>query len=138
MRFVIILFVSGFGLTMAKAEYVMLTKDGAPATAEHASLAEPALPITKPHRRTRRSPAPAPVLAGFGDQVSLSFAVRQIVPARYHVVFAGTVDPTVAIDWKGGKPWRATLADALKPLGLAVSVAGPTVAIGAPLTPPAD
>ena len=68
-------------------------------------------------------------MAGFGDQVPLSFAVRQIVPARFQVAFGETVDSDTPVDWKGGKPWRPTLSDAVRPLGLTVSVVGATVKI---------
>ena len=85
-------------------------------------------PRPKPHPKVRPS-APDPALAGFGDRVPLSFAVRQIVPARFQVAFGEAVDRDAPVDWKGGKPWRPTLSEALRPLGLAVSVVGPTVTI---------
>ena len=66
-------------------------------------------------------------MAGFGDQVPLSFAVRQIVPARFQVAFGEAVNSNAPVDWKGGKPWRPTLSDAVRPLGLTVSVVGATV-----------
>ena len=78
---------------------------------------------------TLRRPAPQPVVAGFGDQVPLSFAVRQIVPARFQVAFGEAVNSNAPVDWKGGKPWRPTLSDAVRPLGLTVSVVGATVTI---------
>ena len=62
-------------------------------------------------------------------EVPLSFAVRQIVPARFQVAFGETVNRDAPVDWKGGKPWRPTLSDAIRPLGLTVSVAGATVTI---------
>jgi len=68
-------------------------------------------------------------VAGFGDQVPLSFAVRQIVPARFQVVFGESVNSDAPVGWKGGKPWRPTLSDAVRPLGLIVSVVGATVTI---------
>ena len=66
----------------------------------------------------------------------LSFAVRQIVPAPYQVVFAESVDKAIPVDWKGGKPWRAALSDAIRPLGLTVSVAGAAVTIQTAKSPP--
>jgi hypothetical protein len=59
----------------------------------------------------------------------LTFAVRQIVPGNFQVAYADGVDEDAPVDWKGGEPWRATLADAVRPLGLAVTVAGPKVTI---------
>ena len=59
----------------------------------------------------------------------MSFAVRQIVPARFQVAFGEAVNSDALVDWKGGKPWRATLSDAVRPLGLTISVVGATVTI---------
>ena len=82
-----------------------------------------------------RPPAPDPALAGFGDQIPLRFAVRQIVPARFQVAFGETVDSDTPVDWKGGKAWRPTLSDALRPLGLTASVVGAAVTIEPVPTP---
>ena len=75
--------------------------------------------------------APEPALSGFGDRVPLTFAVRQIVPAHFQVAYADAVQKDAPVDWKGGEPWRATLADAVRPLGLVVTVSGPKVTIAA-------
>ena len=40
-----------------------------------------------------------------------------------------TVQKDAPVNWKGGEPWRATLADAVRPLGLVVTVSGPKVTI---------
>jgi hypothetical protein len=74
-------------------------------------------------------------VAGFGDQVPLSFAIRQIVPARFQVAFGEAVKSDAPVNWKGGKPWRPTLSDAVRPLGLTVSGVGAKVTIQ-PATPP--
>jgi hypothetical protein len=128
MRFVIFLLLSGVALTGAKAEFVMLP----PPDANTPELASPGHAIAhqaKAHTKSRRPPSPEPALTGFGAQVPLSFAMRQIVPARFHVVFDSAVDKDAPVDWKGGEPWRPTLAAALKPLGLTGSVAGRTLTI---------
>jgi hypothetical protein len=112
----------------------------APARAEFVMLSPPAQNGGAP-RPVRIAPRPKlahpaePVLAGFGAQVPLRFAVRQIVPSSYEVAYGDAVDRDALVDWKGGKPWRATLADAVSPLGLTVSVVGSTVAILAPGAP---
>jgi hypothetical protein len=120
----------------------------APANAEFAIVAPPTKetsanpappspaqtsPQPKPHPKL---PTPDPALTGFGDRIPLSFAVRQIVPAGFQVAFGETVDRDAPVDWKAGKPWRATLADAVRPLGLAVSMAGATVIIQPAASPP--
>jgi len=112
-------------VTSANAEFVMVSQPAAeidardPASAPAANLRPKSL-----------SPTPRqPVVAGFGDQVPLSFAVRQIVPARFQVAFGEAVNSNAPVDWKGGKPWRPTLSDAVRPLGLTISVVGATVTI---------
>ena len=116
-------------VTSANAEFLMVSPpapeidagDPAPAPAEN--------PRPKSQSPTLRRSAPEPVVAGFGDQVPLSFAVRQIIPTRFQVAFGGTVNSDAPVDWKGGKPWRPTLSDVLRPLGLTVSVVGATITI---------
>jgi len=129
MRFTCFILATLGVMTSANAEFVMVS----PPTAE--TGANPAPPSTasirsgpKPHPKIR-PPAPDPALTGFGDKVPLGFAVRQIVPARFQVALGETVNPDASVDWKGGKPWRPTLAEAIRPLGLTVSVLGATVAI---------
>ena len=116
-------------VTSANAEFVMVSQPAAEIDARDPAPAPAANPRPKSLSPTLRRPAPQPVVAGFGDQVPLSFAVRQIVPARFQVAFGETVDSDTPVDWKGGKPWRPTLSDAVRPLGLTVSVVGATVKI---------
>ena len=116
-------------VTPANAEFVMVSQPAAETDAGDPAPAPAANPGPKSPSPTLRRPAPQPVVAGFGDQVPLSFAVRQIVPARFQVAFGETVDSDTPVDWKGGKPWRPTLSDAVRPLGLTVSVVGATVKI---------
>ena len=66
---------------------------------------------------------------GFGDQIPLSFAVRQIVPARFQVVFSKEVDRERRVDWRGCKPWQTALLESIKPFGLTIDVHGLTVTI---------
>ncbi|MGA8584766.1 MAG: hypothetical protein WB715_13180 [Roseiarcus sp.] len=122
----LILAIAGL-VTSANAEFVMVSQPAAEIDARDPTPAANLRP--KSTSRTLRRPAPQPVVAGFGDQVPLSFAVRQIVPARFQVAFGETVDSDTPVDWKGGKPWRPTLSDAVRPLGLTVSVVGATVKI---------
>ena len=113
--------------TPSNAEFVMVSPPAPEADAKLAPhTSAPMRP--RPHPKLR-PPAPDPALVGFGDRVPLRFAVRQIVPDRFQVAFGKTVDRDARVDWKGGKPWRPTLSDALRPLGLAVSVVGAAVTI---------
>jgi hypothetical protein len=113
----------------AQAEFLMLSIPDASATQDAGTPA--------PHPKLKRRPpkthlsASEPALSGFGDQVPLTFAVRQIVPANFQVAYADTVKKDATVNWKGGEPWRATLADAVRPLGLVVTVNGPKVTIAA-------
>ena len=116
-------------VTSANAEFVMVSQPAAEIDARDPAPAPAANPRPKSLSPTLRRPAPQPVVAGFGDQVPLSFAVRQIVPARFQVAFGEAVNSNAPVDWKGGKPWRPTLSDAVRPLGLTVSVVGATVTI---------
>ncbi|MGC1407579.1 MAG: hypothetical protein WA864_01375 [Acetobacteraceae bacterium] len=68
------------------------------------------------------SPAPSKprfkTADGFGDQVPLSFACRQIIPPAVKVTLGPGADPKALVDWKGGDTWNHVLRDAVKPLGL--------------------
>lgn len=70
-----------------------------------------------------------PAAQGFGQQVPLAFAVRQIVPARIKVTFGPGVDRDAAVDWTGGRPWDEALRAAVRPLGLRVAVGWGAVSI---------
>jgi hypothetical protein len=92
--------------------------------------AAPAIRPHKPQTHVLRAPQHLP-LQGFGHQIPLTFAVRQIVPAHFQVAFADAVQKDAEVDWKGGDSWRATLAKAVRPLGLVITVNGPKVTIAA-------
>jgi len=70
-----------------------------------------------------------PIAHGFGHEVPLSFAVRQIVPSRLHVAYANQVNPSALVSWKGGQPWNVVLVHAVQPLGYRVWVSSSTVHI---------
>jgi hypothetical protein len=58
------------------------------------------------------------VAEGFGDQVPLRFAIRQIVPRTVKVTYGPGADPDAAVDWRGGQRWNWVLYRAVRPLGL--------------------
>ena len=76
-------------------------------------------------------PPKTPHFRVLATRIPLTFAVRQIVPAHFQVAFADAVQKDAAVDWKGGNSWRATLANAVRPLGLVITVNGPKVTIAA-------
>ena len=92
--------------------------------------AAPAIRPHKPQTNVLRAPQDPP-LQGFGHRIPLTFAVRQIVPAYFQVAFADAVQKDAPVDWKGGHSWRETLAEAVRPLGLVITVRGPKVTIAA-------
>lgn len=67
-----------------------------------------AQPLVAPAPRARPTVS---IAHGYGNDVPLSFAARQIVPTRVSVGFGPGVDPTRAVTWHGGRPWPQVLAD---------------------------
>ena len=63
------------------------------------------------------------VASGFGHEVPLRFAVRQLLPKNWRVRYGRGVDPDRPVSWEGGRPWDFVLRDAVKPLGLQASAA---------------
>ena len=74
-----------------------------------------------PARRTTISLA-GPIAQGFGQQVPLAFAMRQIVPPGVKTSFGPGVNQAALVDWSGGRPWIEVLRAAVQPLGLHVTV----------------
>lgn len=69
-------------------------------------------------RAAPRGPG-SPLAYGFGRQVPLAFALRQIVPKGVAVGFADDLDPeAVVVDWNGGRPWPDVLRSMLRQPGL--------------------
>jgi hypothetical protein len=84
--------------------------------------AEGADPPPRPVARWR-----PPVAAGFGQDVPLEFAVRQITPRWVHVSYGDTVDRQARVTWKGGRAWNQVLGGVLAPLGLHMRMSGRTL-----------
>lgn len=83
-----------------------------------------------------RSPAPPPAraarpatLQGYGTDIPLSFAVRQIVPRGIRVIYGPGATPETPVSWTGGKAWYDVLRDSLKPRRLRLLLAGQTATI---------
>jgi hypothetical protein len=79
-----------------------------------------------------RQSSRVPIAHGFGHDVPLSFAVRQIVPARLRVTYANQSDLSALVNWKGGEPWNVVLANAVRPLGDRVWISASSVRIYRP------
>ena len=69
------------------------------------------------------------VARGFGDAVSMAFAVRQIVPPGVRVHYGAGIDPLSLVSWKGDQPWNRALAAAVHPLHLRLVTGIDTVLI---------
>ncbi len=87
--------------------------------------------------------APADNVRGFASQIPLALAIRQIVPAGYDFSLDQDVDMNTLVSYKGGKPWRDTLRDALTPVGLTAHEQGLSVTVSratepVKMTPVAD
>lgn len=87
------------------------------------------------------APAPAPVgmglyemAEGFGRDLPLVMAIRQIVPAQYGFVFDQGIDTNTKVSWQGGQPWDVVLQNTLAPAGLTAKINGNVVSIGRPST----
>jgi hypothetical protein len=78
-----------------------------------------------PHRQI----AAALDAQGFGFQVPLNFAARQIAPSQVTIQYAPGVDSSALVDWKGGRRWTLVLGDAVRPLGLAARILPRSVTI---------
>ena len=107
------------GTCVARAEFQLAGPSAAMAAQPAPTLPEPADPPLRPTAPARTGPG---VAQGFGHQVPLAFAVRQIVPASVKVRFSSGVDPEdLLVDWKGGRPWPDVLRSTLRPPGLLVT-----------------
>jgi hypothetical protein len=68
---------------------------------------------------------PRVILAnGFGHDIPLDFAVRQVVPHYWHIQYGSTVNQQIRVSWQGGKPWEQVLHTVLAPLGLRTRPSG--------------
>ena len=115
----------------ARADFVL--RSAPPAVAPVGSPNPSAPPATEPDPAKPiplTPPQPDPdVVRGFGQQVPLSFAVRQIVPSSIHVIYANDIDGAAVVNWTGGQAWNVVLARAVAPLGLHIQVAPKMVTI---------
>ncbi len=131
----------------AYADFAMLPAQSATAPEAHASpsftaslaspIDEPAPARAKPKievdlaaKHKKRSGSDTATARGFGSQIPLDFAVRQIVPSTIKVIYGPGADQDALVDWQGGKRWNIVLSNALRPLGLQVRLEPGAVTIG--------
>ena len=62
------------------------------------------------------------VLEGFGEDMPLNLAIRQIVPHKYAVHYGAGVDVETEVDWSGGARWQRVLRGVGQQAGLSVEI----------------
>ena len=102
---------------------------GRPADGSPADMTENRTVTTASPRRTARASVSFTAARGFGTDVPLSFAARQIVPAAFSVRYADDIDSDALVSWVGEKPWNRALQAAIRPLGLRMTLLRNTVTI---------
>lgn len=73
--------------------------------------------------------APSNRIEGFGRDVPLTIATRQMVPSDYVVQYGQGVDPNTNVTWSGGRSWKDALMDSLTEKSLKATIVGDTVLI---------
>lgn len=69
-------------------------------------------------------------IEGFGKEVPLAFAVRQIVPNDYLVRFETGIDQAAHVSWTGSDEWQNVLGGVTTPRGLSFRLEGQAVIVG--------
>lgn len=68
-------------------------------------------------------------VVGFGRDIPLAIALRQIVPPTFAFQFDPAINVGMPISWDGGAPWPETLQTILDPAGIMVDVRGNVVSL---------
>ena len=120
------------GTTQAQADFRLAAHSTAPSTAVSEAVPDgsASTPVQdEQDERPRPVPSAFRMAHGFGDNVPLSFAARQIVPPAVTVRYARGVDLNATVSWKGGAPWNRVLAAAVRPLRLCLTTGATSVLI---------
>jgi hypothetical protein len=114
--------------TVAHSDFVVKTT---PPAAASDGLAQPASQANDSQPGSTAIPTPPrfKMAYGFGNQIPLGFACRQIVPRAVKVIFGPDANPQQIVSWKGGDTWNHVLRDAVKPVGLHLVMSTMTVEI---------
>ncbi len=75
------------------------------------------------------APVAYEIVEGFGSDVPLALALRQVVPAGYAFSFGNNVNPGYRVSWSGGKPWNEVIRDMIADLNYKVQIGTKTVFI---------
>jgi hypothetical protein len=75
------------------------------------------------------SPGGGEVIEGFGTNVPLVMALREITPASYQFAFAPGLNLGTLVTWHGGAPWHDVMNGVLQPLGLIARDGGTVIYI---------
>ncbi len=110
----------------AKADFVVTSPEPPAAPQPQAAVVAPndasspgASRSAEPVPNQREQDQPRFKMAyGFGNEVPLSFACKQIVPPAVKVTYGPGADPQALVDWKDGDTWNHVLRNAVQPLGL--------------------
>lgn len=70
-----------------------------------------------------------PMAVGFGADLPMMTAIKQIVPADFGLAFEAGVPGDMLVSWQGGRPWNDVLATVLAPHGLEARIQGKMVTI---------
>ncbi len=71
------------------------------------------VPVQAPVQTASAADAPLETYEGFGKDLSLVLALREIVPAQYAYSFSDPSYAGLTVSWRGGKLWQDVLNDAL-------------------------
>ncbi len=78
--------------------------------------------VAKPNLATATIPVSpstgGDIVQGFGAQIPLALALRQILPTGYNFSIDQDVDMDTSVSYRGGKNWRDTVKDMLASVGL--------------------
>jgi hypothetical protein len=66
---------------------------------------------------------------GFGTQIPLALALRQILPVGYNFSIDQNIEVDTPVSYKGGKSWRETIKDMLAPAGMSMREQGAAVTV---------
>jgi hypothetical protein len=70
---------------------------------------------------------------GFGTNIPLNIAIKQIVPSNVSVTYSPDVDQSSKISWNSGLSWNSTLRSSLKNVGLVSVENGSSLLITKPI-----
>ncbi|MDH5722452.1 MAG: TcpQ domain-containing protein [Alphaproteobacteria bacterium] len=64
------------------------------------------------------------VIEGFGSDMPLVLALRQIVPSKYAYSIGKDINLGQKVSWEGEKPWNDVLTSTLTPIGISYNIKG--------------